>query len=66
MNCKFNVKLFPDNKQKNRRLTPQELETELYIAKWMKRPPRTMLLDPPFYPWLPPEPRVNFDLKFKE
>lgn len=31
---------------------------------WL-RPPRTFIFDPPTYPWLPPEPYVNFDLKYK-
>lgn len=42
-----------------------EYAVELQVAKWMKRPPCTMIYDPPFYPWLPPEPKVpkvNFDL----
>lgn len=58
--------LFPEQTRKNRRLTPEEFQTDLEIAKWLKRPPRNYIYDPPFYPWLPPEPRVNFDLKFKE
>lgn len=49
-------------KRKNRRLTPSELETEIQIAKWLKRPVRTFFDDPPFYPWCPPEPYVNFEL----
>ncbi len=53
-------------KKKNRRLTPGELETDLQIAKWLHRPLRTYFDDKPFYPWLPPEPQVNFDLRFKE
>lgn len=58
-----------DVTQKNRRLTPPEMETELQLARWMKRPPRTHLLDTPFYPWLPPEPKVpivNFRLNYTE
>ena len=61
--------MFPEcnNKppQKNRRLTQKEMETELDICKWLKRPPRTFFNDAPFYPWLPPEPLVNFDLGFQ-
>lgn len=53
--------LFP-KKPKNRRLTPSEIETDVQIAKWLKRPVRTFFNDPPFYPWLPPEPYVNFEL----
>lgn len=51
--------------KKNRRLTPKEMEDELELCKIFRRPPRTYFYDPPFYPWLPPEPYVNFDLKFK-
>lgn len=50
-------------------MTPKELETEYQLASWMKRPPRTHLYDPPFYPWLPPEPKVpyvNFKLNYTE
>ncbi len=49
-------------------MTPQEEETELYLAKWMKRPPCKYIFDRPYYPWLPPEPiipKVNFELGFK-
>lgn len=53
--------LFPP-KPKNRRFTPSEEETEIFLAKWLKRPKRTFVNDPPFYPWLVPEPKVNFDL----
>lgn len=45
------------------------METEKQICKWLKRPPRTYFDDMPFYPWLPPEPRVpsvNFKLNYKE
>lgn len=55
--------------QKNRRFTPAELETEIMLASWMKRPVRTYVNDTPFYPWLPITPIVpfpNFDLNFKE
>lgn len=59
--------MFTDAKQpKNRRFTPEEFQTELEISKWMLRPPRTYFYDPPFYPWLPPEPVVNFDLKYNQ
>lgn len=50
---------------KNRRFTPREFETELELSKIFKRPPRTFIGDPPFYPWLVPEPLVNFELNFK-
>lgn len=52
-------------KIKNRRLHPYEFEWELWQAKAFKRPPRTMLLDPPYYPWCVPEPLVNFDIVSK-
>lgn len=39
-----------------------EYAHELDVAKWMKRPPCQFIYDAPFYPWLPPEPLVNFDL----
>lgn len=61
--------LFPPEKPKNRRMTPPEKQTELELARWMKRPPRDFINDFPFYPWLPPEPKVpkvNFDLMYKE
>lgn len=57
--------LFEPVKPKNRRLNANEFQTELEIAKWMKRPVRTMFYDPPFYPWLPPEPKVNFELNYQ-
>ncbi len=41
----------------------QETEWELSLA--FKRPPRKFKHDPPFYPWLPPEPRVNFQLNYQ-
>lgn len=63
--CKVKVKLFPE-KRKNRRLTPYEMQDELFIAKWLHRPPRTYFDDTPFYPWLPPEPVVNFKLNYTE
>ncbi len=42
-----------------------EKETELQLAIAFKRPPRYFKEDTPFYPWLPPEPRVNFNLNYK-
>lgn len=50
-------------------MTAKEKETEIELARWMKRPPRDFINDKPFYPWLPPEPKVpkvNFDLMYKE
>lgn len=64
--------MFGQRKIKNRRLTSKEFEEELWQAKAFHRPPRTMLLDPPFYPWIPitplanQTPVVNFHLNFKE
>ncbi len=63
--CTYKAYLF-EPPQKNRRLTPKEYEGELELAKIFKRPPRQMLLDPPFYPWTVPEPLVNFKLNFSE
>lgn len=57
--------MFGEPPQKNRRLTPTEMQTELEICKWMKRPPRYYIHDKPFYPWVVPEPLVNFDLNYQ-
>lgn len=65
MHSNIKVKLFADAKPKNRRFLPHEMQTEIDLARWMKRPVRTFTSDPPFYPWLPPEPLVNFDLNFQ-
>lgn len=54
------------NPTKNRRFTPEEFQTELELAKWMKRPPRHYIHDMPFYPWCVPEPVVNFKLNYTE
>nr|UHS18383.1 MAG: hypothetical protein [Betatorquevirus sp.] len=63
--------MFNDYKPKNRRMTPKEFEEELWQASIFKRPPRTMLHDTPFYPWLPVtplanQPFVNFKLNYTE
>ncbi|BAF76106.1 hypothetical protein [Torque teno midi virus 10] len=42
-----------------------EIETEQQLAIAFCRPPRTYKNDPPFYPWLPPTPLVNFNLNYK-
>lgn len=42
-----------------------ELETEKELSIIFHRPMRTYKQDPPFYPWLPPEPYVNFNLNYK-
>lgn len=47
-------------------MRPDEFETELMLAKWMKRPPNVFIHDKPFYPWCVPEPVVNFDLNYKQ
>ncbi len=65
MKCVHYVNLF-DTGPKNRRRTPKEMEEEKWLCKIFKRPPTEMVLDPPFYPWLPPEPYVNFKLNFTE
>lgn len=44
----------------------KDWEDEMYLCKWMKRPPRKFLEDKPYYPWVVPEPVVNFHLNFKE
>lgn len=59
------VKLFEKNVRKNRRLTPSEFETDLQIARWLKRPVRYYFDEKPYYPWCVPEPVVNFDLNYK-
>ncbi len=41
----------------------EKLENQL--AQAFSRPPRLFKEDTPFYPWLPPTPRVNFALNFK-
>nr|UHS18420.1 MAG: hypothetical protein [Betatorquevirus sp.] len=64
--CVHKVQLFPPKKPKNRRFTQAEMEDEKYIASWLKRPQRHFFYDPPTYPWLPPEPYVNFDLNWKK
>lgn len=68
MQCVKNAYLF-NPPRKNRRLTANEMETELQLCKWLKRHPRTYFDDKPFYPWLPPEPivpSVNFKLNYTE
>lgn len=48
----------------NRRLTPQEMQDEKYIAKLFRRPWRHFIKDKPYYPYVPTDERymVNFDL----
>ncbi len=54
------------NRPRVRRFKPGfEQETERELSIIFRRPPRTYFYDPPFYPWLPPEPRVNFNLNFQ-
>ncbi len=43
-----------------------ELQEEKEISGIFKRPMRQYIFDPPFYPFFPPEPMVNFDLNFKK
>lgn len=58
--------MFGDKVKPNRRLTPKELEDEIVTAKAFCRPVRSFINDKPFYPFFPPAPKANFDLKFKE
>lgn len=57
--------MFGDKIKKNRRFTAREYEQEVEEAKIWCRPPRQYVYDPPFYPWVPPTPLVNFHLNFK-
>lgn len=41
------------------------MTTEEELAQAFKRPVRKFKEDKPFYPWLPPQPIVNFHLNFK-
>lgn len=41
-----------------------EWDTEKELSIAFKRPMRHFKDDTPFYPWLPPEPTVNFHLNF--
>ncbi len=67
LGCKNKVYLFPEIvPQKNRRFNIYEQETEKWISTMFKRPPRSFVHDNPFYPYLVPEPLVNFDLNFKQ
>lgn len=43
-----------------------EQQTEEELAKAFKRPVRKFKEDPPFYPWLPPTPLVQFNLNYKD
>nr|UHS18398.1 MAG: hypothetical protein [Gammatorquevirus sp.] len=42
-----------------------EADTERELAIAFHRPPRTYKEDTPFYPWLPPAPKICFQLNFK-
>lgn len=58
--------MFPTTKPfKNRRFTPSERQTEKELAGIFCRPERTYFYDTPYYPYVVPEPVVNFDLKYK-
>lgn len=48
----------------NRRLRPDEMQDEKYIAKLFCRPWRHYIKDKPFYPYVPVNEKymVNFDL----
>ncbi len=62
---KATAKIF-ESPNRNTRLTRFkpgfEEQTELELSRAFLRPPRTYQQDPPFYPWLPIEPKVNFTL----
>ncbi len=59
--------LFPEIVPKpNRRFNVYEMQTEKWISTLMKRPPRHFVNDDPFYPYVVPEPKVNFKLNFQE
>lgn len=45
-------------------MTPWERQEEKELATLFKRPQRHYIFDPPIYPWLPPEPKVNFELNY--
>lgn len=66
MKCIKKVKLFENDKPKNRLLTAKEREDEKLTAAIWKRPQRHYLYDVPTYPYCPICPLVNFDLKYKE
>lgn len=66
MQSKIKVQLFPPEKPKNRLLTPWELQEEKIVANVFKRPMRYYTQDPPFYPYVVPEPKVNFQLNYKD
>lgn len=42
-----------------------EKQQEKEDAAIWKRPQRDFIFDTPTYPWCPPEPYVNFELKYK-
>nr|UHS18290.1 MAG: hypothetical protein [Gammatorquevirus sp.] len=42
-----------------------EWETEKQLSIIFHRPMRHFQEDPPFYPWLPPAPRVCFNLNYR-
>lgn len=59
--------MFPDRAPKPSP-TPGDWATEYLCARIFDRPPRSVLTDTPFYPWVPkptPEFRVSFKLGFK-
>lgn len=63
--------MFAPDEKPNRRMRPDEFETELYLAKLFRRPPNYFIKDLPFYPYVPHHPKnnkhmVNFDLNFNE
>lgn len=62
--------MFPPKKTKLTRIHPYQnpyaYENEKQLSTIFRRPMRHFEEDPPFYPWVCPEPLVNFHLNFKE
>lgn len=58
--------MFGETPIPNRRMTPEEFEQELILARIFKRPPCYFIKDRPTYPWVPKPTdekfMVNFDL----
>ena len=58
--------MFGETATPNRRLTPSEMEDELFWCRVFKRHPRSFIKDKPFYPYVPTDEKckVNFDLNY--
>nr|UYL88386.1 ORF3 [Torque teno midi virus] len=59
------VKLFQTTVKTNKKFTGWGKIIERECAAAFHRPPRTYMGDTPFYPWVVPEPVVNFHLNYK-